>query len=152
MSAYGRINANMAKKTRGLLLFYVIRNEKNITKVKYMFDAKQPTRKEAYIERKVFNEAKHPVKGDFLAVYIPKKNISGFYPLEIVVNKSSSSNAYCVWNPPVTLVTWPTNLTDMKRQVKTAINNKQWSNWTDLHMKVEFNINIKCCKWKCVYY
>ena len=151
VSAYGRIDTTPTKKTRGLLLFYVIRNEMNITKVKYMFDARPPTGKEEYIEQKFLNETKHSVKGDFLAVYIPKKNISGYsgntlYPLDIVVNKNSSSNAYCVWNPPVTLVTWPTNLTDMKRQVKTAINNKHWSNWTDPHMKMDFNINIKCCK------
>ena len=144
VSAYGMINAS--KENRGFLLFYVVKKEDGVLKVKDMIDARQTN---DFVEQKKFTNEQHPIRGDFLAIYIHNEETKDFngdklYPLGIVVNKPNSSNSYSYkfWNNPPAPTT--ENLGTLANKVINKIDGQFWSNWQVAEKEKEFNVNIKC--------
>ena len=155
VSAYGKTN-NVSQSHTGFLLFYVIERIRNGNglRVRFKFDVKTPDAEvnERYrlkhVKRKSFQNKDHPKKGDYLAVFIPEKEVSdrgknNVYPLGIVVKKNTS-NSYRVWRNNININYSTSNFTTLVDKLENIIEHGSWSDsWENANKTEELNLNLK---------
>ena len=154
--AYGGIAVNSSiygnKANIGIVLFYLIRNSGGINKVMYMFDIRTDIiNRDLHVQaqQNKFDNSDHPIKGDSIAVYIPKVPVEGnttvLHPLRIGIDRNAT-NSYKVLSPDININESGLKIANLKKKISDAINTRSFSDWQEdaEDTNSDLNVQITC--------